>query len=277
MRDNIPGPLQQIRLIAIDLDGTLLTTQGILPPEGTQMIKKLVEKNIYVVLATTRNSDHTRSFCRELDINDPMICSNGSQVWGSPDGPIWITKLIPQKTALAIANWADQHGWELCTTIGPMTYFCQRPGQALGPLASNITVAPTNQAAIRGDATRILVYQPDAIESISALCQSRFAAQCRTEYFFEADASVHSLGIFPVDADKGTALNEVLGRLELKAENALAIGDNVCDLAMFAAAGTSVAMDNAPAEVKAAATVVAPSNDEEGVAWAIQQFVLRNL
>lgn len=270
-------PMQIIHLIAVDLDGTLLTSQRVLAPEGVRLIRELVAHNVHVVLATTRNAATTRAFCHELGIDSPMICSNGSQVWASPDGPLWRETVIPQQTASFIAEWADQYGWELCITVGDMTYFRQRPGQALGLLAPNVTVVPTNQAAIQGDALRILTHHPDAIESINTLCQSRFVAHCRTEFFYESDGRIHSFGVFPAGSDKGTALREVLNRLGIAVENVLAIGDNACDLPMFTVAGTSVAVDNASSDAKATATVVAPSNDEEGVAWAIQQFVLPHL
>ena len=80
--------------------------------------------------------------------------------------------------------------------------------------------------------------------------------------------------IFPVRADKGTALRLVAGKLDIPLGQVLAIGDNPNDMPMFAAAGTSVAMGNAPPEVKDSATVVGPTNDDEGVAWAVRRFVL---
>lgn len=125
-----------------------------------------------------------------------------------------------------------------------------------------------------GDVLRILTWDPQAIEAIRTLCATRFAAQCRTETFYSADGCAESLGVFASQANKGDALDLVLQRLGLRPEQAMAIGDNLNDLPMFALAGVSVALDNAPAQVKAKATAVAPSNDEEGVAWALQAFGL---
>ena len=80
-----------------------------------------------------------------------------------------------------------------------------------------------------------------------------------------------------MSADKGTALNiRGHGSWEIPLAQTLAIGDNPNEMPMFAAAGVGVAMGNAPPPVKAAATVVGPSNDDEGVAWAVRQFVLRH-
>ena len=80
---------------------------------------------------------------------------------------------------------------------------------------------------------------------------------------------------FPVSADKGTALRFVAKKLEIPLEQVLAIGDNPNDVPMFEAAGVSVAMGNAPLQVREAATTVGPSNDDEGVAWAIRKFALQ--
>jgi hypothetical protein len=261
-----------IRLIAVDLDGTLLTSEKRLAPEGTRRLKKAARDGKHVVLATTRNPDSVRPFCRTLEIDEPIICTNGAQVWASPDGPVWATHSIPQEAALEIARRADRRRWELSITVGEMTYLRQRPGQALGPVGASRTVVASNSDAMVGEPVRILAWHPDAIDGIRRLCQSKLVGQCTTETYYRADGTVHSLGVFALGADKGTALDLVLDRLRLKPEDVMAIGDNFNDLPMFARARIGVAMSNAPDEVKRAATAVAPSNDEEGVAWALRVY-----
>ena len=263
-----------ISLVAVDLDGTLLTSQRAPALEGARLLKQAARGGIRVILATTRNPGSVRSFCRSLEIDDPMICTNGAQVRGSPDGPVWAYHAIPKEAALAIAQWADVQGWELSTTVGPVTYWRQRPGQALGPVAPDLTVVRTNADAIGDDPVRILVSQPEAIEGIRSLCRSRLAEQCYTETYYGPDGRAHSLGVFAWQANKGAALTLVLDRLNIEPGQAIAIGDNPNDLSMFACVQISIAMGNAPDEVKRRATIVAPTNDEEGVAWALQRFVL---
>ena len=262
----------EIRLVAVDLDGTLLTSKGVLAADGARLLKEAAQGGVHVVLATTRNPDSVRPFCRLLGIDDPMICTNGAQVWGSPDGPVWAYHTIRRETALAIARLADAHGWELSTTVGATTYWRQRPGQALGPAAANITVVASNADAMVDDPVKILTWQPEAIDSVRSLCQSQFASQCYAETYYTADGAVHSLGVFALPANKGTALALVLKRLGLRQQQVMAIGDNFNDRPMFAQARISVAMSNAPDEVKQEATVVAPSNEEEGVAWALRAY-----
>ncbi len=81
------------------------------------------------------------------------------------------------------------------------------------------------------------------------------------------------MAVFARGANKGAALAVVLERLGIDCGGVMAIGDNLNDVSMFALARVSVAMGNAPRQVKEAALAVAPSNDEEGVAWALKRFV----
>lgn len=260
--------------MAVDLDDTLLTSERALAPRGASLLRNAARGGVHVVLATTRNPDTVQPFCRALEIGDPIICANGALVWGSPDGPVWAHHCIPRAVALAIAQLADDHGWELSTTICSMTYWRQRPGQALGLIAPNITVVSTNSDAIVGEPVRMLVSQPEGIDSIRRLCRSKFPEQCRTDTYFDPDRTPRSMCVLAPQADKGSALSLVLKRLGVEREQVLAIGDNLNDLAMFSVAGVCVAVGNALDEVKQQACAVGPSNDDEGVAWALERFVL---
>jgi hypothetical protein len=181
---------------------------------------------------------------------------------------------MSRDAGLAIARLADEQGWELSTTVGSITYWRQRSGQALGPVAPTLTIVRSNADAMIGRPVRILVSQSDAIEGIRSFCESRLAGQCRTETYYGPDGMEHSLGVFARQADKGTALALVCRRLGIDRDQTMAIGDNPNDVPMFAWARISVAMGNAPADVMESACVVAPGNDNEGVAWAVRRFVL---
>lgn len=129
-----------------------------------------------------------------------------------------------------------------------------------------------NSDAITDNPVRILTSDPEAVKSIQSLCQSKFPDQCYAEIYYRPDGGIHSLGIFAPRANKGDALDLVLRRLGISQSQVMAIGDNLNDLPMFSRARISVAMSNAPDQVKRSATVVAPSNDDEGVAWALKEF-----
>jgi 5-amino-6-(5-phospho-D-ribitylamino)uracil phosphatase len=266
--------MRRISLIAVDLDGTLLLSGTKQPAaEGARLLQLAARQGIRVVLSTARTPNSTREMCIMLGLHDPMICNGGADVWGSPDGPVWAARVIPRNAALVIARYADACNWELSTTIGEMTYWRQRNNQPVGLVAPQRMVLATNADAIVGDPVRMLAFQADAIAGLAGLCAANLGGECRADIFFSAEGRTDSLCIFPAGADKGSALQLVLSQLGIPAEETLAIGDNNVDLPMFAAAGFSVAMGNAPPEVKRHATLVGPRNDEEGVAWALKKFL----
>jgi len=105
------------------------------------------------------------------------------------------------------------------------------------------------------------------------LCQSEYPDRCRVEtYHAKPNGEITSLGIFGREANKGSALGLVLRRLKVDRSQVMAIGDDFNDLPLFSHARIKIAMGNAQAELKSQATAVAPSNDDEGVAWALKQF-----
>ena len=252
---------RDIRLIFIDLDGTLLRNDGTPAPEGVRALRAA------------------------WGFKDPVIRANGGTVLAAPGGSVWAAHTIPMPVARAVSRLADRNGWEVSATVGETTYFRRRPGQKLGPLArpaeggktteaaqQRLIVVSTNQEALVGEPVRMLVTQPRAIEAVGELAK-QFPCDCRTEIYYRENGALHSLGIFARQADKGTALRLVAAKLGVQRSRTLAIGDNPNDVPMFTAAGASAATGNAPERVKRAATVVAPTNDEEGAAWAVHSFV----
>jgi len=262
-----------IRLVALDLDGTFLDNEGQLPPHGSRSIKRASAQGIRIVISTTRNYSYVRRLCSALALSDPIICSNGAYVYASPTGALWRELRIPLDIAEMICQMADENGWELVTGVGETTYFRQRPGQALGPWAEDRIVVEKNRAAIVDKPHQILTWQPEAIEALRALCLKEFPAQCRTEIYYRPTGEVYSMGIFARGADKGSALHEVLTKLDINVDSVMAIGDNANDLPMFEFAAHRVAMGNGTEEIKQAANIIAPTNEEEGVAWALERYV----
>ena len=278
-----------VRLISVDLDGTLFRSDRTPASEGVQLLQSARRAGVLVVINTTRNIGSVRKLCRAWDFNDPVICTNGAQIFASPKGPVWASHTIPMVVARSVARLADDNGWEVSTSVGNRSYLRQRTGQPLGPVRSpssagiedsqdlpQMEIVRTNEEALAAEPVRMLLHEREAIAAARDLTE-QFPRHCRTETYYKPDGRVHSLCVLPREADKGTALEFVGRKLEIPLAQTLAIGDNPNDMPMFAAAGVGVAMGNAPPAVKAAATVVGPSNDDEGVAWAVRRFVLRHL
>jgi hydroxymethylpyrimidine pyrophosphatase-like HAD family hydrolase len=205
-----PPSVNDLALVAVDLDGTLLTSTGTFARRSAALLTQAAQRGVHVVPATTRLPASVQAFCRQMALHSAMICLNGAQIWGAPEGPRWASCCIPQAVAWVIAQVADTHHWDLSITIDSIRYRRARPGQALGQRGPNWILVPTNVAAIVGEPGRILVQQPEAMDPLRALCHARLAKDCHAETYDAADGSARELGIFARQADKGTALACVL-------------------------------------------------------------------
>lgn len=266
--------MKKVALIATDLDGTLLNSQKKVSPKTRHLLQQAYRQGVRVVIATTRTVDFVQELCGMLEITDPIICANGAHILSAPFGEVWRNAVIPTDAALTIAQLADDHDWEIYSTIGAMKYLRQRPQQMLGPLSPNTMIVKTNADGIVGPPMRILLWHPAAIEFFRTFCQAELRHDCYTETYYDPNGDVHSLGIFPAGADKGSALALVLDHLNITPDEVLAIGDNDNDIALFSQAGVRVAMGNGTGALKSHATAIAPDHDNDGVGWAIDQFVL---
>jgi hypothetical protein len=265
-----------IRLIAVDLDGTLLTRDHMPAPEGARALAEAVRCGVHVILSTTRTPPSVVEFAHAMGLVQPLICTNGAQIYASPGGDAWVTRGIAPDLAYALAHKADAEGWSLVTTVGTTTYYRRQPGQSLSDAGDHRRVVPTNVDALsyNGEVVRILNYEAAAIPVLRRLCVDRFPDAYHLETYYYPDERVKSIGIFTPGSDKGTALRLVMKRLGVPTPHVMAIGDNPNDLPMFSLAGLCVAMGNAVQAVKAKAHIVAPTNDEDGVAWAVRRYVL---
>lgn len=265
----------QITLIVSDLDGTLLTQDDQIASDTRIAIQTAHNRGIPIILATTRNLPDVRRFCQTLAIHDPIICTNGAHVLASPTGPLWRYQAIPQEIALHMAHMADEQNWELTITVDSITYLRQRPGQALGPISDTLSVSANNIDGVVGDPIRILTWHPIAIDALRKHCETNLKGICYAQTYYNPNGDVHSLGIFAHGADKRNALSLVLKKLNIASNHVLAIGDNDNDLPLFSLAGLKVAVNNATQALKEQADVIAPSNDKNGVGWAIEHYVLK--
>jgi 5-amino-6-(5-phospho-D-ribitylamino)uracil phosphatase len=266
--------MSNIKLVAIDLDGTLLTSNKTVSHQSIEAVKRCLDQGIYVVIATARSMGFVEPIYNQLNLRDPLICVTGGKVWEKPQGELWAYHTLPLSIAKAIITLADEHNWFLSTTVGDIRYWRKDLTFRVDVIPRDVKMVNSNIEALIDEPVRILARNPEAIEAIQNLCQTQFAGQCRTEIFYNSDGTAESLMVVAIGADKGSALQLVLSRLEIDPAQVLAIGDNGNDVPMFKVAGTAVAMANALNPIKLEANIIAPDNDHDGVAWALMNHVL---
>ena len=268
------GSVEPIKLVALDIDGTLLDGERLIPEANRWAISRAREKGVKVVLATARAFLSAMPFAQELNLDTPLICTNGALIKDLADVEWW-SKRIQLDVARQIAAWADAGGHVLVTLIGDYIYYTwsapwvgegwePRPyDRVVGSNLAPLTTPPLCITAVGEETSRALL--------------DRFAFQVGGKVRFdryERDGRLLSVIAVHAAATKEGALAFLCARWGLSASQTMALGDNLPDLGMLRWAGIGVAMGNAPLEMHERVKWVAPSNDQAGVAWAIERFVL---
>jgi Cof subfamily protein (haloacid dehalogenase superfamily) len=259
-----------IQLIALDLDGTLLDSSERITRSNRAAIKRALALDVHVVLITGRGADAPLAFGRDLGLRDPIICAHGALTKECPSGRELRHIAIPGEYATALIEFAHEAGLDTAVYTGER--FHRLAGAPLymddmrGPLWVDV---PNLIELAERDSTFIRFFGRKAVDSIT----QRFAG-LPVHFKFETWGEFEELAITSEDATKERALAELCRDLQIEASDVLAIGDSRNDVPMLRWAGTGVAMGNALTEVIEAAPFVTASNDEDGVARAIERFVL---
>jgi len=262
------------RLIALDLDGTLLNSGLRLSDGNAEALRAAVARGIQVVIATSRWYELALRTANRLGIETPIIASNGAIVKRPADGKELLHLYLDGELAREVVTLADDSGWEMFTTIGSVTYMQMRPGVIPEKLPAGLKVAE-RQSEHLGDAkpTSVLVFGADAVREV----EERFMASYADRARFSLNRPVglpHYVVLTNLEAEKANGLELVCRELGVDPRETIAMGDSESDLGMLRFAGLGIAMANSPDEVKRAALHIAPTNDEDGVAWAVRKFLL---
>ena len=275
-----------IRLIAVDIDGTLLDSRWQVPEANQRAIAAATQRGIEVALVTGRRYDFALPVAKQIPAPLTMIVSNGALIRTS-DGHTRLRHLLAHKTAERVLEhtreWRDcaavifdregrdQVMVETMTSEDPIrSAYYARNQEFLGiasPLESCLTEDP------------IQVMFSGAVGPLRAVEQALRGAAFAEEFalavtVYEA-RNFSMLDVVHPVCSKGTSLAEWAALRGVAREEILAIGDNHNDLEMLSFAGVPVVMGNGVAELKTFGWHETASNDEGGVAAAIQQFALR--
>jgi len=262
-----------IQLIAVDLDGTLLRSDGTPAPAGMDALRKARAAGVHVVLTSARIYHSMLQYYDALALTGPMICIDGAQIWRTRD-ELWQQTTFPREIGLVIAAEADTGGWAISTSAGDRAYYRRLPDQPLGEFKPGRWAVDSNADTIPVDPLRTLTWDADAATHLETFITANYPDQCRLTTFYYEDGSIRSLTVMAPNVSKGAGLRFVAEKLAVPLANTLAIGDGHNDISMFDVAGVSVAMGNAFDVVHAKADHTAPANDDEGLAWAVKKFVL---
>ncbi|MHA7844667.1 sugar-phosphatase [Serratia sp. D1N4] len=267
-----------IELIAIDMDGTLLDPQHQITPAVKQAISAARSQGVHVVLATGRPYVGVQDYLRQLDIQgsgDFCITYNGALVLQAADGACILQETLGFEDYLYFEQMAREFGVHFQAFDFDTLY---TPNRDIGKYTVHeaaMTGIPLKYRSVEEMDRAIrfpkvmMIDEPALLERAIA----RLPAEALERYTIMKSAPFY-LEILHKRVDKGAGVKMLADHLGIKQQNVMALGDQGNDMAMIKYAGVGVAMGNAIPELKEIAQFVTSTNTEDGVARAIEKFVL---
>lgn len=260
------------RLVALDLDGTLLTSDKRLTSRGRAAVRELNRRGVRVVLCTGRPPRSSLGYAAELGLSEPYLCFNGAAVVDPAGGRMRVRHhLDPAVAGAALARLKaafpgvtaaleTDGGWFLDPGGGRSERLDARFGDdeptAVGPIASRLD----------GGAIKLLA-------SLDGVEARELAEAVRDLPLQRTWSSPSMLELLDPHVDKRSALEELCAELGVARAEVAAFGDQRNDMEMIAWAGIGVAMANASDAIRDAADLVAPANDADGVASVLEGWL----
>ena len=259
------------RLLAIDLDGTLLTPQHKVSPYTLDVLKRAVADGMRLVIATGRVPFSFHRVIKDLPLNAPQITSNGATVIDMSTNTLVHQQLVPPHYILPVVEYARSLDLQFCYYTNEYLYAEQALYDRQNWYLSGIPIRrveniedvypqPCIKIGAFGDASTLRAKRRDL--------ESHFAGQ-----LYVTQTAEQWLEFLHPEVSKANALRTITQMLDIRPEEVIAFGDNHNDIEMLRFAGLGIAMGNAHQEVKAAADYVTLRNVDDGVAAALEKFV----
>jgi Cof subfamily protein (haloacid dehalogenase superfamily) len=274
-----PEPELPIRLIALDIDGTIIGDDHDVTSRTVKAVRTAMDRDVAVSLVTGRMVSSAMRFARELELTGPVVGYQGGLIRAIPEpgsrrlGKLLLHTPLPAEAARRILTWTRARG--LDPHVNHLERFILRADDPRADdysafMGAKAELVPDLIGAITHPVTKILaVGEPPLPVEVAPAARAEFAGL--------ADVTISHprfLEFVAPGVSKGRAVRWLARRLRIPLGATLAIGDQWNDFEMIAEVGHGTAMPSAPAEVRAAARYVARPLEEDGAARMIEDLVL---
>ncbi|MFC2947284.1 Cof-type HAD-IIB family hydrolase [Virgibacillus sediminis] len=243
--------MPDIKLIALDMDGTLLTHEQEVTDPVKQAIQKALEKDIHVVLSTGRGLTTCYPYAEPLKLQSYLITANGGQVW-TVEKELLQQHLLESKKIEKMWEIGESLNLDMWMLSTERVFRAERPDNFHDYEWLKFGCNSFDEATL-DKMVKELSFM-DGLEMTNSLPTN--------------------IEVNPQGVSKANALQFVCGEIGIEMGNVLAVGDSLNDIKMIQEAGIGVAMGNAQEAIKKAADFVTDTNENDGVAKAIEKFAL---
>ena len=269
-----------IRLIAMDMDGTLLNPKQVISPGNAEALRLASQAGIKLAICSGRAAADIAMFALENHLTDcALLGTNGTYCWLNPDREVFSDHVFSQRALDEMIRILNEE--EILTA-----FFAQSRVLVLndptrisdgwwtahrtGPYALEVLYGMESVPKISAGGVNKLVATTEEPERL-ARARKRLE---KVQGIENSSSWINNLEIMPEGCNKGTAVSELAEKLGLTREQVMTFGDYDNDLPMIEWAGMGVAMGNACVMVKNVANYVTRTNAEDGVGWAIRKIAL---
>ncbi|TVY10029.1 Cof-type HAD-IIB family hydrolase [Paenibacillus cremeus] len=245
-----------IKLIALDMDGTLLNESKQISQQNTEWIAKCSEQGVHVILSTGRGIHKIRPYLKQLQLESSLIVAvNGGEVWKGPDELLFRQTISAEviEALRQLAHELDVWYWGYHSEGKPT-----RDSWGDRELQGS-TLLQWVKFGFQSDDPDKIAQLYERIPSIGA--------------FELTNSHPSNIEVNPAGITKASGLHQVCNLLDVGMHEVAAMGDSMNDMSMITEAALGIAMGNAQEEVKRRADAVTDTNDEDGVAKAIQRYI----
>ena len=286
--------MDEIKIIALDLDGTLLDSEKRLSEVNRAALERAAEKGVLIVPTTGRFFGMMPPAVRDLPFVRYAITINGAQVYDRETDTALVRDEIPLDMALGVMEVLDRYdviydcyrqnwGWmtaalqDKAADYATNEHYLKMVREFRKPVPE--LKAHLRETAADGDVQKIMLFSRNEVTGLRGCGVAGVLEEIRKEIgerFPEIKVTASTWNNIELNiktAHKGNALKRFAEHLGFGLENCMAFGDGMNDFTMVEAAGLGIAMENADPEVKRVAKYVTLSNDEDGVAKGIDKWI----
>lgn len=270
------------KLIAIDMDGTLLNNENEISNRNKEALHKAIEAGIYVVLSTGRILRSALYYSKSIELGNPIIACNGAVVsCGDENNILYENALeleaVEKLIQLAEENQIYYHFYDKDTFYSRT--FGEKIAKYYESYEDNLKKQQINLKLLE-EPLNILKEENPTIYKFVFIEDNRNKLLHFRETLNDIDGInissswYNNVEVMNTGVSKGEGLKQLCKELKIDNSQVVAIGDNENDISMFKVAGLAVAMENGEEIIKEFSHVVTDTNDKDGVAKAIEKYVL---
>lgn len=275
----------RIKLLAVDLDGTLLNSNYKIGEKDFQAVQQAKALGVIVVLVTGRRFRVAAPYAQELGLDSPIVVHNGALIKAPSTGEVVFFCPLPLSECRGVIELARENNLDPVVTIHPEGFGKlvidlvdqnnTRLVKYLWLSSEDLLKVDDLLGFLREDPIQVTFSDnPEKVGNLSAVLKSRLNGSVKVLETIYLKRNLTILDVAHPNVSKGAALSYLSSLYGIQPEEVLAIGDNFNDLDMLKFAGTGVVMKNADEKLKTMGFDVTLSNDEGGVGEAIRRYIL---